>query len=89
MHAVTPAAFAQSFGRYKEEAQREPIAITSDGRISGYFVSEREFRELQRLRALEQRVLRVKDLPANVAKAIKASRMAPEHDHLNSLLAVK
>ena len=89
MRAVTATEFAKRFGRYEDEAQREPIAITSDGRISGYFVSEREFRELQRLRALERRVLRVKDLPANVAKAIKASRMAPEHDHLNSLLAVK
>ncbi len=57
MSAVTATEFAKSFGRYKEEAQREPIAITSHGRISGYFVSEREFKELQRLRALERRVI--------------------------------
>jgi len=86
MSAVTATEFAKSFGRYREEAQRAPIAITSHGRISGYFISEHEFNELQRLRALERRVFKIKDLPPALAKAIKASKMAPEHDHLNSLL---
>jgi PHD/YefM family antitoxin component YafN of YafNO toxin-antitoxin module len=89
MSAVTATEFAKCFGRYKEEAQREPIAITSHGRVSGYFVSEREYRELQRLRELERRVFKIKDLPPALAKAIKASRMSPEHDHLNSLLDEK
>ena len=35
-----------NFGRYKEDAQREPIAITSYGRTSGYFVSAQEYAEL-------------------------------------------
>lgn len=34
----------KGFGRYKEEAQH---AITSYGRVSGYFISAREFEELQ------------------------------------------
>ena len=89
MSAVTATEFAKSFGRYKEEAQRQPIAITSHGRISGYFVSEREFKELQRLRELERRVFRIKDLPPGLAKAIKASKMSAEHDHLNALLDEK
>ena len=50
MTAVTATEFAKAFGRYKEEAQREPVAITSYGRVSGYFVSAREYEELQRLR---------------------------------------
>ena len=54
MSAVTATEFAKAFGRYKEEAQREPIAITSHGRVSGYFISAREFEELQRLRAFER-----------------------------------
>jgi PHD/YefM family antitoxin component YafN of YafNO toxin-antitoxin module len=87
--AVTATEFAKSFGRYKEEAQREPVAITSHGRISGYFVSEHEFNELQRLRAFERRVYQVKDLPAEIAAAIKASKMEPAHDHLNALLDQK
>ena len=68
MTAVTATEFAKGFGRYKEEAQREPVAITSYGRVSGYFVSAREFDELQRLRAFERRVHRIKDLPAEVAE---------------------
>jgi PHD/YefM family antitoxin component YafN of YafNO toxin-antitoxin module len=89
MTAVTATEFAKSFGRYKEEAQRAPVAITSHGRISGYFVSEHEFKELQRLRALERRVFRIKNLPAEIAKAIKSSRMDPAHEHLNALLDEK
>ncbi len=50
MSAVTATEFAKGFGRFKEEAQREPVAITSYGRISGYFVSAHEYEELRRLR---------------------------------------
>jgi hypothetical protein len=31
---------AKNFGRYNEATQREPNAITSHGRTSGYFVPE-------------------------------------------------
>ena len=86
MTAITATEFAKSFGRYKEEAQRKPVAITSYGRISGYFVSAQEYEELQRLRAFQRRVYRIKELPAEIAKAIKASKMDPAHDHLNSLM---
>ena len=89
MSAVTATEFAKAFGRYKEEAQREPIAITSHGRVSGYFISAREFEELQRLRAFERRVHRINDLPAEIADAIEGSKMSPVHDHLNKLLDVK
>lgn len=86
MASVTATDFAKSFGRYKEEAQREPIAITSHGRVSGYFVSEREYNELKRLRAFERRVFRIKELPPEISRAIKAAKMDPAHDHLNALL---
>jgi PHD/YefM family antitoxin component YafN of YafNO toxin-antitoxin module len=89
MAAVTASEFAKSFGRYKEEAQREPVAITSYGRISGYFVSAHEYEELQRLRAFERRVYALKELPAEIADAIEAARMDPAHDHLNALLKDK
>ena len=89
MTAVTATKFAKGFGRYKEEAQHEPIAITSYGRVSGYFISAREFEELQRLRAFERRVHRINDLPAQIADAIEGSKMNPAHDHLNKLLDEK
>lgn len=89
MTAITASQFAKEFGRYKEEAQREPIAITTYGRISGYFVSAREYAELQRLRALERRAYRLNELPRDIIEAIAAANMSPEHEHLNSLLTDK
>ena len=89
MTAVTATEFAKGFGRYKEEAQHKPIAITSYGRVSGYFISAREFEELQRLRAFERRAYRIADLPAEIADVIEGSKMNPAHDHLNKLLDEK
>ena len=86
MVAITATEFAKSFGRYKEEAQREPVAITSYGRVSGYFVSAQEYEELQRLRAFERRVYRIKGLPKEIVDALKATKMDPSHKHLDALL---
>ena len=86
MVSITATEFAKNFGRYKEAAQREPIAITSYGRTSGYFVSAQEYAELERLRALERRAYRIGELPAEIADAIEASGMSADHDHLNELL---
>jgi PHD/YefM family antitoxin component YafN of YafNO toxin-antitoxin module len=89
MTSITATEFAKEFGRYKEEAQREPIAITTHGRISGYFVSAREYAELQRLRALERRAYRLNELPREIIEGIAIAKMDPRHDHLNSLLKKK
>jgi hypothetical protein len=51
--------------------------------------SAREFDELLRLRAFERRVHRIKEMPTELAEAIKASRMKPAHEHLNALLDEK
>jgi prevent-host-death family protein len=83
---VTATEFAKNFGRYREEAQREPVAITSHGRTTGYFVSTQEFAELQRLRAFERRVYGVTELPQSLADAIAQAKMAPGNEHLNALL---
>lgn len=42
MLEVTASQFVKHFGEYKEKVQRQPIAITSHGRTSGYFVSPHE-----------------------------------------------
>ena len=89
MVAVTATDFVKSFGRYAVEAQREPVAITSYGRINGYYVSKQEYDELQRLRAFARRVYQLKSLPAGLAAAIEASKMDPVHDPLNALLEDK
>ncbi|MGE0466689.1 MAG: type II toxin-antitoxin system Phd/YefM family antitoxin [Steroidobacteraceae bacterium] len=86
MAAVSATEFAREFGRYKEEAQREPVAITTYGRVSGYFVSTHEYAELQRLRAMERRAYRLGQLPRDLIEAIVTARMDPKHDDLNRLL---
>jgi prevent-host-death family protein len=86
MSTVTATEFAKNFGRYRDEAQREPVAITSHGRTTGYFVSAQEFAELQRLRAFERRVYGIADLPPPLADAIAEAKMAPGNEHLNRLL---
>jgi PHD/YefM family antitoxin component YafN of YafNO toxin-antitoxin module len=86
MAKVTATEFAKNFGRYREMAQREPVAITSHGRTSGYFISPHEFAELERLRAHERRAYRIEDLPADVFEEIVKARMDSRHDHLNKLL---
>lgn len=86
MLEVTATEFARNFGRYKEAAQREPVAITSHGRTSGYFVGAVEFEEYQRLKARERRAYHISELPAETVEAIGATRMDPAHDHLNALL---
>jgi hypothetical protein len=55
--------FAKKFGHYHEEAQREPVAIISHGRISGYFASDRDYQRLQRLRNFERRVTDSRGFP--------------------------
>ena len=86
MVRVTATEFAKNFGRYREEAQREPVAITSHGRTSGYFVSPHEYAELERLRAYERRIYRIEELPENIVQAISEAKMDPKHEHLNALL---
>jgi PHD/YefM family antitoxin component YafN of YafNO toxin-antitoxin module len=86
MIEVKAAEFAKNFGRYKELAQREPVAVTSHGRTSGYFVSEHEFAEYQRFKSRTRRALHVSELPEKSVRAIAKSRMNPKHNRLNALL---
>jgi PHD/YefM family antitoxin component YafN of YafNO toxin-antitoxin module len=83
MVRVTVTEFARNFGRYREEAQRAPVAITRHGQTTGYFLSPHEFAELERLRAYERRAHRIEELPDDLFRAIMNSRMDPRHDHLN------
>lgn len=86
MIEVASAEFAKNFGRYKELAQREPLLITSHGRKSGYFLSEHEFIEYQRLKVLSRRSYHVSELPEETLQAMSMARMNPAHDHLNELM---
>jgi hypothetical protein len=86
MFEVTASKFVKHFGQYKEQVQREPIAITSHGRTSGYFVSEQEYSEYLLLKSRSRKVFGVTELPSETMIAIAEAKMSEAHDHLNSLM---
>ena len=86
MREVPATEFTRNFGQYREIAQREPVAVTSHGRATGYFVSAVEFEEMQRLKAYARRSRAVADMTKEEIEQMANSRMAPAHDHLNALL---
>jgi prevent-host-death family protein len=89
MREVPATEFTRNFGRYREIAQREPVAVTRHGRATGYFVSAIEFEELQRIKAFARRSRAVVDLTREEIEQMTAGRMSPEHDHFNVLLDEK
>jgi PHD/YefM family antitoxin component YafN of YafNO toxin-antitoxin module len=86
MREVPATEFTRNFGQYRIIAQHEPVAVTSHGHATGYFISALEYEELQRLRVFGRRSRAVADMTEEEIGRIAASRMSPEHDHLNALL---
>ena len=86
MREVPTTEFTRNFGLYRENVQREPVAVTSHGRPTGYFVSSVEFEELQRYKSMAQKSFATADLSEEEVRAIAAGRMSPQHDHLDALL---
>jgi len=83
---VPASEFAKNFGEYRDQAQREPVAVTSHGRTTGYFISPELFHEYVKLRALSRRAIKVVDLPESTIRAIANARMDKKYDYLNKLL---
>ena len=85
MITVSASDFVKNFGQYKEQAQREVIAVTSHGRTSGYFISEHEYRELL-TQASTRRAYHVSELPEETLAALAKAEMNPAHSHLDALM---
>ena len=86
MAATVPASeFTRNFGRYRMRAQREAIAVSSHGEITGYFIGPDEYEELRRYRD-SRRSFATADLPPEKAGAVRASRMDGRHTHLDATL---
>lgn len=66
-------------------AQRETVAVSSHGRITGYFIAPDEYEAFKRFQA-HRSSFATTDLSEAEAAAIGASRMDDRHDHLNALL---
>ena len=89
MAQTVPAAeFARNFGRYKLQAQREAVPVSSNGTLAGYFVGPQEYEELQKLKAMRRR-FRTAELSDAEVEQIASARMDPRHDRLNTLLDPK
>lgn len=86
MITVAATEFSKNFGRYRELAQREAVAVTSYERVTGYFVSRTEYEELQRLRSMMPKAYAVEELSEATVQAISTSQMDARHNHLNALL---
>lgn len=83
---VVPASeFTRNFGRYQTLAQQEAVAVSSHGRVTGYFIAAAEYEAFKRFKG-SQRSFATVDLSQEAADAITASRMDARHDHLNALL---
>ncbi len=89
MTATVPASeFTRNFGRYRMLAQREAVAVSSHGQVTGYFVGPDDYEAFKRFR--EQRhSFATTDLSDDELKAIAESRMDPRHAHLDALLDPK
>ena len=88
-HETVPASeFTRNFGRYRMRAQRAPIAVSSHGHITGYFVGPEEYEEFRRFRET-RRSFATADLPEKRVEAIRDSRMDPRHAHLDVMLDPK
>lgn len=86
MLIIPSSEFSKNFGRYREIAQREPVAVTNHDRVTGYFVSGADYEAYLELKARLPKAYAVEELSEETIRAIAASRMESKHDHLNSLL---
>lgn len=89
MDTPVPASeFTRNFGRYRMRAQREPIAVSSHGQITGYFIGPDDYEEFRRFRE-SRRSFATAELPTEKIEAIRASDMDPRHAGVDKLLDPK
>jgi hypothetical protein len=82
---VPASEFTRNFGRYRMEAQREAVPVSSHGQITGYFVRPDEYEAFLRYKA-QRKSFATAELPKEKVEAIARVRMDKRHDHLNDLL---
>jgi hypothetical protein len=85
---VPASEFTRNFGRYRMRAQREAVAVSSHGQITGYFVGPDEYEEFKRFRE-NPRSFATAELPEEKVEAFRASRMDSRHAHLDKLFDPK
>ena len=86
--SIPASKFTRNFGRYRMQAQRGAVAVSSHGQITGYFIAPEDFLVYERMMAARQSFATV-ELSDEKVRAIAKSRMHPRHKHLDGLLKVK
>jgi len=71
MPTVDAATFRRDFGRYQDEAHREPVKVTSHGHVIGGFLSSHDLEHFERLKRRERQVYAAGELPADIVDAIE------------------
>lgn len=66
---ITASKFARQFGKYQDQAIKEPVFVTSHNRMVGVFLSPDDY---LRLRRASLKVYRGADIPDEIVKAIEA-----------------
>ncbi|MDE1905894.1 MAG: type II toxin-antitoxin system Phd/YefM family antitoxin [Rhodospirillales bacterium] len=83
MLTVSAVEFQRNFGRYQDEALKQPLSITRNGRDRLVVLSVEEY---QRLKRRERIVFKTEDLSEAEIQAITQGGMDARHDHLNAEL---
>jgi prevent-host-death family protein len=83
MQSVSAAEFQRNFGRYQDEALKQPLSITRNGRDRLVVLSTEEY---QRLKRRDRQVFKAEELSDAEIKAITEGGMDARHDHLNAEL---
>jgi prevent-host-death family protein len=72
---ISAAEFQRNIGRYQDIAQRQPVAVTRNGRESCVLVSTEEYRRLKRR---DREALSIDDFTDADADAVRRSEAPPE-----------
>ncbi len=77
--------FTRNFGRYRMRAQREAVAVSSHGQITGYFIGPDDYEEFRRFRE-SRHSFATAELREEKIEAIRSSDMDERHADLDKLL---
>ena len=83
MLSVSAAEFQRHFGRYQDEALKQPVSITRNGRDRLVVLAVEEY---ERLKRRDRRVFRTEELSDAELQAIANTEMDPRHNHLDAEL---
>jgi len=83
MMTVSAVEFQRNFGRYQDEALKQPLAISRNGRERLVVLAVEEY---ERLKRRDRVAFRTDELSEGEVKAITEGGMDPRHDHLNAEL---